>query len=283
MSTFGDLNGSGNQQVWVNIWLKGQDQAGNYSRFGAQIRYYGNGYGSWTGSPLYWSISAPGLYADGSFSIPSGNRYDTYTDLWYGKWNIGHDANGYIGAFNITAGFNGSNHSSIGHGSAVEYVPPMPRIPKPASKPGGPTVSGVGPRQATVAFTQPLDNGGSAISSFQMLVSTNPAVPDGPAINGIGASPVVVTDLTPATQYYAKVRAINGSAGQYGAWSDIVAFRTMYGAYVGAGGSFPGVEVLVGKGGAPALPGHGAHQGAFVTAEMLVGVPAGGGTFVTAG
>jgi len=49
------LNGSGNQQVWVYTALSSQDINGNYSQYYGEVRYYGNGWGSWTNNTQYWS------------------------------------------------------------------------------------------------------------------------------------------------------------------------------------------------------------------------------------
>lgn len=128
-SAFGDLNGSGNQQVWINVARTGQNINGNYSTYSGEVRYYGNGWGSYTGSLQYWSASFGGYNVSGSFTIPIGNRYDTYTVLWTGSFTKSHAADGTLAAFGCSATID-SDHSSIGDGTASTTEPAPPTIPR---------------------------------------------------------------------------------------------------------------------------------------------------------
>ena len=111
------------------------------------------------------------------------------------------------------------------------------------------------------------------MDNYLVLVSTNPNPEIGWLINDItgGSGERDYNTLSPATQYYAKARAHNGSQdnGGWGDWTATIGFKTLSGAYVGSGGTFPGSEILVGK------------AGAYVTVpEVRVGKD---GSFVLAG
>jgi hypothetical protein len=249
---YADLSGSGNQQVRVNSWRVGQEWGNNRTLFHAYIQYLANGYGSYTGSPGYWSISAPGLYASGSWAIGGYANRNNSPVLWEGDWWVGADGNGYTGDFNVAGSIDYSAHSSIGSGTAYAFEGSIPRIPKRPSAPRDLQANNIGPKSVHIHFIGVADDRGSAVDRYQTLISTNPNPEIGWIINYEGTSGELdFNTLSPATQYYVKVRAHNGSQDNngWGDWSNTVAFKTLSGAYVGFGGSFPGVEVLVGKGG----------------------------------
>lgn len=247
-----NLSGSGNQQVYGRVWRVAQEWGNNRTLFEGYIQYLANGYGSWTGSAGYWQASAPGLFVSGNWTIPYANRNDSPV-LWQGQWWVGHDGAGNLGAFTFDAHINYNAHSSIGSGTANAYEPPAPRIPKRPSEPRDVSVSNIGPKNARINFIGPADDRGSGVDQYQMLISENPNPEIGWIVNrtGITSSPQDVDTLDPAKQYYVKLRAHNGAAdnGGWGDWSATVPFKTLSGGYVGVGGGFPGVEILVGKGG----------------------------------
>ncbi|EPD85974.1 hypothetical protein HMPREF1207_02929 [Paenibacillus sp. HGH0039] len=76
----------------------------------------------------------------------------------------------------------------------------------PATVPAAPTnVSAVaGNGEATVTFTAPTDNGGSAITGYEVTASSGNVVVTG------AASPIVITGLRNGTSYTFTVKAING-------------------------------------------------------------------------
>lgn len=161
-SAFGDLNGSGNQQVWVNVARTGQNIAGNYSSYTAEIRYYGNGYGSWSGATQYWSGNFGGYTVSGSFTIPQSAAYQTYTTLWSGNFDKAHDAAGNLAAFACSASID-TSHASIGDGTAstTEGAPPtIPRTSKPTFATSSSVTTGVAAtintNRASTSFTHDM-------------------------------------------------------------------------------------------------------------------------------
>lgn len=210
------LSGSGPQQVWVQHRRVGQNQAGNYSQFYVEVRYYGNGNGSWTNGTLYWSADVSGWHVEGSFTIPYANRFDTYTVLYSGYYNRAHDSAGNLGAFNGQASINGNVHSSIGSGTAYFTEPASPRIPKRPSAPPF-TISNVESDSFKVNVSAPSNDGGSSISSYLIRVSTNPqADTPGSYTDYPGSGTQTIRGQTPGTTRYVTVYAKNGSADNNG-------------------------------------------------------------------
>ena len=84
-SAFGDLNGNGNQQIWIDVARTGQDWGANRTDYRGEVRYYGNGYGSWGGN-WGWEADFGGHSVSGRFSIPQSERYQQYPTPWSGTW-----------------------------------------------------------------------------------------------------------------------------------------------------------------------------------------------------
>ena len=79
----------------------------------------------------------------------------------------------------------------------------------PANAPGAPTIGAATPGngQASIAFTAPASDGGSAITTYAAVCTAN-GQPTAQA-NG-AASPITVTGMTNGVQYACNVRAANG-------------------------------------------------------------------------
>ncbi|QJD50001.1 minor tail protein [Microbacterium phage Rasovi] len=211
-----DLSGSGPQAVWVQHRRVGQDQAGNFSQFYVEVRYYGNGYGSWTAGTLYWSVDVSGWSQSGAFSIPQSARYDTYTVLYAGYYNRAHDGAGNLGAFNGQASINGNVHSSIGSGTAYFTEPASPRIPKRPSPPPF-LIDQITSDSFRVFVSASTDDGGSPVREYLVRVSTNPqADTPGSYVDYSGSGTRTITDQSPGSTRYVTVYAKNGSADNNG-------------------------------------------------------------------
>ncbi|WP_306551927.1 fibronectin type III domain-containing protein [Daejeonella sp.] len=88
-----------------------------------------------------------------------------------------------------------------------------PSAPSNSVTPGTPdaptigTATATGPTTATVAFTAPSNNGGSAITSYE--VTSSPAGGSG-TFTGAGSGTISVSNLTHSTNYTFSVKAVNG-------------------------------------------------------------------------
>lgn len=234
-SGFGNLSGSGPQQVWANVAYQSYNQAGNYSTWYYEVRYYGNGYGSWTNSTQSWSISGF-VNSSGTFTIPQSQAYATYMVLANGYFNKGHNADGYLSAGNSTASIS-TNHSSIGSGSVTVSSGTPPRIPKVPDAPTGLNVTAVNPSTIGASWTAPADNGGSTITSYRVRVDTDPSMNTATVYSTPNASlSYQVTGQTPGQTYYVQVAAVNGIGT--GPYSTVDSVRVGIGGKRHTGSSF---------------------------------------------
>ena len=90
----------------------------------------------------------------------------------------------------------------------------------PMTVPGPPTAGIVvaGTAQATVSFTAPASNGGSAITGYTVTSSPGSVTATGTA------SPIIVTGLTSGTRYNFTIKATN--AAGTGAASGVTVYAT---------------------------------------------------------
>lgn len=214
-SAFGDLNGNGPQQVWIDVARIGQDWGANRTDYRAEVRYYGNGYGSW-GGDWGWEANFGGFGVGGRFSIPSSQRNQQFHTLWSGTFSRYHDGEGWLGGFYCSAWID-TDHSSVGDGGANTTEEAPPRIPKPPTAPRNLRVEDVLPVSAGVRYEGPADERGARVEQYRarwFLIngSNNPVIwtdenSFGYTNPGGGAGPA----LTPGQVYHVYVSARNAA------------------------------------------------------------------------
>lgn len=195
-------------------WVS-QNQAGNYSTLHIYVKAVNRGstgsYDSTNGSHIGQvdNVAAPGH----SGTLPSG--VPTNGTRWYdGPWgyNVGHDANGYLGNLTvrqIISGWFSFNDTAV--------LPAPARIPKKPSSPGTPTASEVLPQSMRITWTGSGDNAGSSIDGY-LLRRWDTADGTGSYVDISQTNDLsrVVTGLTPGKTYSWRVYAHNGSADNNG-------------------------------------------------------------------
>ena len=166
-------------------------------------------------APTIGSATAGNVQATVSFTDPVSNGGAAITgytvipnppvgvDNHAGSTNLTHIivglTNGTAYTFTVTATNSvGTSQASAASNSVTPATPPLS-----ATVPGAPTIgiATAGNAQASVTFTAPSSDGGSAITSYTATCG---------AISGIGiVSPMVVTGLTNGTAYTCIVTATN--------------------------------------------------------------------------
>jgi len=230
-SAFGDLNGNGPQQVWIDVARIGQDWGANRTDYRGEVRYYGNGWGSW-GGDWGWEANFGGFGVGGRFSIPSSQRNQQFHTLWSGTFSRYHDGEGWLGGFYCSAWID-TDHSSVGDGGANTTEEAPPRIPQLPAAPNSLSVNAVLPTSFGVNYARG-DNrgagieqdrahwyeGGPAGSGTFVWEDLNPAGYTNPA-GGAGPS------LKPGTRHYVYVSSRN--ARGWGPWAGPIDAETLAG------------------------------------------------------
>lgn len=201
------IGSSGNSSI-VRFYLRAAN-AGNSSS------YFGN-FGAQVGS-----IDGYGEFGrhQGQPFLPSG--YGNGAQRWRdGPWDvaIGHDANGYGPTLTLRMAL---VYGSINE-SHVAYLA-LPRIPKAPQAPTMVSLSEVTATSFKAVFSG-NDNGGSAITGWQLQVATDAAFTQNVEVfNSNGTS--TVTNRQPGTRYWARARGVNGIGA--GNWSSSLDVTTL--------------------------------------------------------
>lgn len=97
----------------------------------------------------------------------------------------------------------------------------IPTVPQNVS------ISNVGQDSAKLNFANPASNGGSPLSTFNIQYATNSGFTTGVKNFDDSTTPADLNNLTPGTQHWARVRAVNGVGP--GPWSAAQTFTTLAG------------------------------------------------------
>ena len=194
-----------------------------------------------TGATLNGTVSSNGAVTTVTFDYGTSDSYGSSATA--AQSTLAADASGTavsaaltLLSCNTTYHFRvkGVNSAGTTNGSDVTFS----TAACPATVPGAPTGVGgsAGDTQVTVSWTAPSSTGGSAITGYQVQVSTasggtyaNAAGSCAPAsTNASTAVTCTATGLTNGTPYYFKVAAINGvGTGSYSAASSAVTPATV--------------------------------------------------------
>ncbi len=179
----GAVCGASSSIVADCYWKFGSAASGFSTNSGTATDIY-----SFSGSGTNWTLSNGAAYSIGTSNVAIGGSLLTALSAWVTYTNSS--------TYNTWAADIGSSNGGYPiFGTA--YVP--------VYAPGAPTIgtASAGNGQASVSFTAPASNGGSAITGY--TVTSNPGGKTG---TGIG-SPITVTGLTNGTAYTFTVTATN--------------------------------------------------------------------------
>lgn len=232
----GQMDGSYDWRVGLNMYLVSQNQGGNFSTFYWEVSIQNPArQGSWFSDNGTWWCSAGG---SGTWNWPSSMAGSPGKVIGSGYVNAGHDAAGNRPGFSTTATAS-APHPSIGSGS-VELWVDAPRIPKRPSPPPF-NVDQVGTTGFRVVVSAPADDGGSPIDAYLIRISSNPqADTPGSYTDYPGGGTRTFTNMTPGTRYYVTVYAHNGSVDNngYSTYQASKAVDTLAGVYVSDGSTW---------------------------------------------
>ncbi len=226
------LNGSGPQQIYINVYRTGQ--SGNQSHYRAIGRYLAYGYGSWTNNTQYWSANLGGWAISGTWNIPYANRYNDIT-LFDVTFSRDHDANGYGSGFYSSFSID-TDHSSIGDGSVGVSEETPPRIPKAPSACGTPSFSQIGPTSMRVDFAAPADDGGTGILEYRIRHADNVGMTGATTVRTGGNRFTTIGSLPPGAARYVQASARNGV--NWGPWSSVGSAETISGGSIKRSGAW---------------------------------------------
>ena len=232
----GQMDGSADWRVSLNMYLVSQNAGGNFSTFYWEVGIQNpNGQGAWFNDSGSWWCSAGG---SGTWNWPSSMIGARSKPIGSGYVNAGHDGNGYRSGFETSASASAPN-SYIGSGSTSVWLD-APRIPK---RPGQPpfSVDNVTTTGFRVFVSAPADDGGSGIDSYLIRFSSNPqADTPGTYTDYPGGGTRTFNDRPPNSQVYVTVYAHNGAADNngYSTYQASKSVTTLAGVYVSDGSAW---------------------------------------------
>lgn len=217
---FGNFNGRPRFRLRTAIALSQVDAANNRARWNWSTRVENLDGSSitWAGGSFPFSISvndtvvASGNTPDGVFDFRDGAAYHewiTGTTGWITYNSDGRKTISFSGAVANASIFGSANNS----GSVV-----ADRIPKRPSKPAAPVLGT--PTTTSIPFTisAPSDNGGAAISTYNLQAATNSSFGTIVRSWNSGSTSQSASPLNPGTQHWIRYRAVNSVGASD--WSD---------------------------------------------------------------
>ena len=167
------------------------------------------------GAPTIGTVTAGNGSASVGFTAPSsngGSAITSYTATCTATGQANGTGTGTISPITVTNLTNGSTYacSVIATNARGNSAASATANATPGSPPSAPTIGAAtaGNGQASIAFTAPTDNGGSAIATYAVVCTPTTGV----AAQGNGlSSPITVTGMTNGVTYACNVRAANAT------------------------------------------------------------------------
>lgn len=208
------------------------------------------------GAPTVSSITA--TTATASWSAPAANgaslsgvagqvstssAFGTTVTTWSGSWATSKALTGLPKGTTLYVRVQAKNAEGSSSWSAGKAFTTLTTL---ASAPSTPAVSSIGAQSATIAWSAPSDDGGTAITAYEVQRATDSSFTANAVTTSKTVSPLTLAGLTPGTTYYVRVRAITPAGS--GAWSPTATFKTISALFIGNGTSWVPGLVYVGNG-----------------------------------
>lgn len=150
-----------------------------------------------------------------------------------GNLDLSHDVAGLAPGSTVYARVRATNSAGVSPWSATGSAV---LLNYPAA-PAAPTVSSIGATSASVGWSAPASDGGSAVTGYEVRYSTDAGMA-GATVTSTPSSPrtLALAGLAAGTTYYVQVRALNAVGA--GAWSTSATFATLAGFKVFDGAAF---------------------------------------------
>jgi hypothetical protein len=240
------------------------------------------------GAPTITAITPGNAQLSVAFTAPTSNGGSAVTNYKYST-NGGISFTAVSPASTsspilITGLTNGTSYSvqilavnSVGDGTPSTSTAAIPR-----TVPGAPTITGItasASGQASVAFTAPASNGGSAVTNYKY--STNGGTSFTAVSPASTSSPIVITGLVNGTAYNIQIRAVN-EAGD-GTATASTAFTASKPYYLMSSGDYSADFADIANWGNDFTSGTGADYWASVATNATGAIPDGVKTTVSSG
>lgn len=195
--------------------------SGNRSRWAWTLTARKFGATSYVLDAFPWAVNVLGNTWSGSHNLDFRNTSEITIASGITGW-VDHTSAGYL---NVYFSFSHSNVSLFGSASGSSSFAAN-RIAKPPSKPARPTFQSATTTSISFGITAPSDNGGAAISTYNLQALRPPwGASDVELAWNSGSSNQVASPLPPGTEYRIRYRAVN-SVGA-GPWSDALTASTL--------------------------------------------------------
>lgn len=176
---------------------------------------------SWSFSDNNENYHATGTHFDNTLSY--NNHLNNTSDL---VWSTTQT---YAISYNSGSVTAGAGMSGIYNGAtpSVSVTVNLPNRPSTSTPSAGeaPSAQSITDTSAQIVWSPPDDNGGSAVTSYDLQVDNNSGFNSPEFTSNVNAQSDVATGLSPGTTYYYRVRANN--ANGHGDWtSGTVTFQT---------------------------------------------------------
>lgn len=223
----GVYSGRPNYDIFLAVRRDQTDNANNRSSYYWEL-YARNPTGSttsWNGDPGPWAVRVGDLY-QGTHNLDfRGGQASILLASGYTNWYT-HDPEGYI-TVNVAANHSLGQFGTANTGAQFFYAD---RIAKRPAANYQPSVDAVNPTTARVNWVNPPDWRGGQPWGFQIQYATNAAFTQNVnLIGGLSSTPYTLTNLSPGTTYYVRVRSYNSSTwdnGGIGDFSPATSFTT---------------------------------------------------------